>query len=88
MAGIQGLYFNFFSFSFLGSHLWHMEVLRLGVRSVPQLLAYIIAIATATATATLDLNLICDLHHSSWQHRILNPLSRARVQTHILMDTN
>ena len=28
------------------------------------------------------------LHHSSWQHRILNPLSEARDQTHILMDTN
>ena len=32
------------------------------------------------------------LHHShnpsSWQHRILNPLSEARAWTHILMDTN
>ena len=31
---------------------------------------------------------ICDLHHNSWQHQILNPLSKARVQTHILMDTS
>ena len=31
---------------------------------------------------------ICDLHHSSWQHQILNPLSEIRDQTHILMDTS
>ena len=30
---------------------------------------------------------VCDLHHSSWQHWILNPLSRARDRTHILKDT-
>ena len=30
---------------------------------------------------------IYDLHHSSWQRRILNPLSRARDRIHILMDT-
>ena len=27
------------------------------------------------------------LHHSSWQHQILNSLSEARDRTHILMDT-
>ena len=27
-----------------------------------------------------------DLHHSSWQHRILNPLSQARDGTRLLMD--
>ena len=33
-----------------------------------------------------DLSHICDLHHSSWQcHQILNPLSKARDQTHILL---
>ena len=26
------------------------------------------------------------LHHSSWQCQILNPLSRARDQAHILID--
>ena len=31
---------------------------------------------------------ICDLHHSSWQCGILNPLSKARDQTCILMDTS
>ena len=34
-----------------------------------------------------DPSLICSLHHSSCQHRILNPLSRARDWTHVLMDT-
>ena len=28
-----------------------------------------------------------DLHHSSWQHWILNPLSAAGDQTQVLMDT-
>ena len=41
-----------------------------------------------TATAMPDLSCICDLHHSSWQHQILNPLNRARDQTSILMDTS
>ena len=26
----------------------------------------------------------CDLHHSSWQRRILNPLNEARDRTHVL----
>ena len=29
-----------------------------------------------------------NLHHSSWQCWFLNPLSKARDQTHILMDTS
>ena len=28
---------------------------------------------------------VCDLHHSSWQHRILNPLREARDRTCSLM---
>ena len=66
-------------FVFLGPYLWHMEVLRLEVKSEPQPLAY------TTATATPDLNLVCDLHCSSWQHRILNPLIKVRDQTRNLM---
>ena len=31
---------------------------------------------------------VCNLYHSSWQHWILNPLSKARNQTHILIDTS
>ena len=67
----------------LGPHLWHMDVPRLGVESELQLLAY----TTATATATPDLSHICELHHSSRQCRILNPLSEAGDQTRILVDT-
>lgn len=40
------------------------------------------------ATAMPDLSHIRNLHHSMWQHRILNPLSEARDPTHILMDTS
>ena len=42
----------------------------------------------AYATATWDPSGVCDLHHSSWQRRIPDPLSKARNRTHILMDTN
>ena len=58
-----------------------MEVSGLGVEMELQLQAY------ATAIATLDLSHICNLCHSLWQHQILNPLSEARYQTCILMDT-
>uniref|UniRef100_A0A8D1EK64 Lysosome-associated membrane glycoprotein 3 n=1 Tax=Sus scrofa TaxID=9823 RepID=A0A8D1EK64_PIG len=33
--------------------------------------------AYARATATGDPSCVCNLHHSLWQHRILNPLSKA-----------
>ena len=36
----------------------------------------------------LDQSCVCHLHHSSWQHWILNPLSEARDRTHILMCTS
>ena len=67
---------------FLGPQLKPMEVPRLGVKSDLQLLAQ------ATATAMTDLSCICDLHHSSQQCQILNPLSEARDWTCILMDTS
>ena len=35
-----------------------------------------------------DLSHICNLHRSSWHHQILNPLSKNRDQTHILMETS
>ena len=34
--------------------------------------------AYTTATATPDPGCVCDLHHSSWQCQILNPLIEAR----------
>jgi len=59
-----------------------MDVPRLGVKWELQLPAY------TTATAMLDQSCICDLCHSLWQCWILNPLSGARDQTHILLDTS
>jgi len=59
-----------------------MEVPRLGLELELHLLTY------ATATATQNPSHVCNLHHRSWQHQILNPLSEARDQTHILMDTS
>ena len=56
-----------------------MEVPRLGIESELQPLAY------TTATATQDLNCICDLHHSSQQYQMVNPLSEARDWAHNLM---
>ena len=53
-----------------------------GVKSELQLLAY------ATATATPDPSRVWDLHHSSRQCRISDPLSEARDRTCILMDTS
>ena len=59
-----------------------MELPRLGIEWELQLLAY------ATATAMRDLSHICNLHHSLWQCRILNPLSKAMDLTHIYMSPN
>ena len=59
----------------------HMQVPRLGAKLELQLLAY------TTATATWDLSHVCNLHHSSRQRRILNPLSKGRNQTCILKST-
>ena len=65
-------WFGFLFFRFLGLHPRHVEVPRLGVESELQLLAY------TTATATLDLSCVFYLPHSSRQHHIFNPLSKAR----------
>ena len=54
-----------------------MEVPRLGVQMELQLLA--------CTTAMQDPSCICDLHHSSWQCQIFNPLSEARDLTRDLM---
>ena len=64
---------------FLGCIPLHMEAPRLGVESELQLLAYI------AATTMQDPSCLWDLHHSSWQCQILNPLSKARDRTRNLM---
>ena len=59
-----------------------MEVPRLRVELELQLPVY------TTAIATHDLSSICDLHHSSQQYWIPNPLSETKDPTCVLMDTS
>ena len=59
-----------------------MKVPRPGVESKLQLPAY------TRATATQDSSRVCDLHCSSQQCQILNPLLEARDRTYILMVTS
>ena len=59
-----------------------MEVPSLEAELELQLPAY------AIATEMHDYSCVCHLHHSSQQRRILNPLSKARNRTHILIDTS
>ena len=59
-----------------------MEIPRLGVKLELYPPAY------TKATATPDLSCSCDLHHSSHQWQIFNPLSKAGDQTCILMDAS
>ena len=75
------IFFLFF-FCFLGPHLRHIEVPRLGAELEVRLLAY------ATATAMQDPSRVCNLHHSPWQCRILNPLSETRDRTRNLIVTS
>ena len=60
----------------------HMEVPRLEAESEVQLPAY------TTAIAMQDLSRICNLNHGSRQCWILNPLSKARDGTSVLMVTS
>ena len=68
------LWFLFFGFvlfcCFLGLNPRAMEGPRLGVKSELQLPAH--------TTATPDPSRVCDLHHSSQQHRIFNPTDRSQ----------
>ena len=83
----QAFFFFFFFFCllllllllFLGPLPRHMEVPRLGVELELQPPAY------ARATATRDPSRVCNLHHSSRQRRIVNPLSKGRDRTLNLM---
>ena len=68
----HGETFFFFLSFFLGLHLQHMEVPRLGVQSELQLPAY------TAATAMWDPSRVCHLHHSSWQCQILNSMGRGQ----------
>ena len=72
-------FFFFLSFVFLWPRLQHMDVPRPEVESELHLPAY------TTATAAPDLSCVCNLHHSSGQCWILNPLSEAEDRTLNLM---
>ena len=76
---LSSSFLSFFFFCFLGPKPQCVGVSWLGVESELQLRAY------TTATATSDLRRVCNLHHSSQQLWILNPLRKARDQTCILM---
>ena len=64
--------FDCLFFFFSRIHLWHMEAPRVTAELELQLLA------TATCTAMQDPSCILDVPHSSLQHWMLNPLSKAR----------
>ena len=74
------LVFVLFCFCSLGPQPWQMDAARIGVKLELQLPAHTIA------TATWDLSQVCNLHQSSWQCQILNPLNEAKDQPCILMD--
>ena len=75
------LFFVFLFFCFLGLHPWHMEVPRLGVE-----LELLLLLAYTTAMATRNPHCFCDLHDSSKQCLILNPMGEAKGWNNILMD--
>ena len=68
------IYLFIHSFCFLGTHPWHMEVPRLGVKSELQLPAY------ATATAIQDPSFICNLTTAHGNTRSLTQLVRPGIQ--------
>ena len=77
---LRWLFVCLFVFGFLGLYPRHTEVPRLEGISEPQPLAI--------ATATADQASICNLHHGSWQRRILNSLNEAGDRTCILRDAS
>jgi len=61
-----------------------------GILEIPRLRAKLELYLPAhiTATVTQYGSHMCDLHHSSWQCQILNPLSETRDRTHVLKDSS
>ena len=72
--------FSFFLFSFLGPHLWHVEVPRLGVGATA------VGLQHSYSNTASKPHLWSTLHLVARQ--ILNPLGKARDWTHIFMDTS
>ena len=65
---LKSLFFFFWSFRAIPAAYGGFQATGLELK----LLAY------TTARAMPDPSCICDLHHSSWQHQIFNPLRKAR----------
>ena len=76
-------FFCFVLFFILGPHLRHMEVPRITATAMEWQ-----PLACTTATAMPDLSHICNPCHRLQQCQILNPLTKARDRTCILMDTS
>ena len=80
----QSFFFFFLSFIF---HVIFFFCLFVFFRATPTALGWIRAVVAGLnhGTATQDPSHVYDLHHSSWQHRILNPPSKARDRTRNLI---
>ena len=76
VAWFSASLFFVFCFLFLGLHLQHMEVPRLGIDLELELQAYI------RATAMRDPIHVWELHWQLGQHGILNPLSEEGSNLH------
>ena len=76
----QQMLFFFFFFLFRDAPLAYASAQASDRTGATALLVY------ARAIATLHPSHDCDLHRSTWQRWILDPLSEARDRTHILMD--
>ena len=76
--------FLFLFFGLLGPYPWRTEFPRL--RGQNQ--SYSCKPPCTTATAVVDPKGICNLHHSSLQRWVPDPLIKARDWTHILMETS
>ena len=90
MASPQGC--TIFIISTLGRYTFHLNIgniaiffffLLLFFRATPKAYG-----SSQAGAATRDLSHVHDLYHSSWQCQIPDPLSEARDQTRILMDTS
>ena len=78
--GLKRICFCCCCFCFWGPFSWHMEVPR---PEANQSCSF-----WPTTQIQPDPSRVFNLHHSSWQRQILNPLSKVRDWTHILMDTS
>ena len=59
-----------------------------GFQARDQIRAVAAGLRHSHATATPDPCCVCNLYHSSQQHWILNPMSKARDRTYVVMDTS